>query len=183
MQVKRLMEGTDASNPDEEYVPPELSIKTKLDDNLNYIPSRKSLLKRMSKTKILNINNEYTPETSTEIKSPLSDCTTYIPNSISALKKKKRTHDIYEPPGLPTDLSDEYVPTSKSSSIKIDEYEPDFGTTEVDPSISYIPSSKKIINSDENQEYVPLRKKIRKEHEQKKLVTKKKCLSNVKREI
>ncbi|XP_015110671.2 uncharacterized protein LOC107036922 [Diachasma alloeum] len=201
-KVRRLMEGND-----EEYVPPEGPNRLKAQEDLQYVPSRKSFLKRMrseksspadapnrsetpnrspyvpnsvsslrkkskhemyepsgtsslppavteayvpsSKGSAINCD-EYTPTSGAK----LTEDTAYVPISLASLKKKSR-HEMYEPwegTSLSSEVAEAYVPSSKGSSTRIEEYEPDFSTMSVDPDVVYVPSAKKIMGEEISEE-------------------------------
>ncbi|XP_043273233.1 uncharacterized protein [Venturia canescens] len=126
----------------EEYVPPELPSATKVSANLDYVPSRKSMLLRM---RAVEDSNKYTPTNRSRSSSGANvhnSEVNYIPNSIKSLGKV--VHESYDPcaaSNLSTDLSEAYVPSSKGVKTKIEEYQPDFASKTMKFDDSYVPSA------------------------------------------
>lgn len=185
MKVQRLMEGIESSP--EEYVPPELPNQTKVDVDLKYVPSRKSILKRMRQARHFNAN-EYTPTSTSKSNCLINDNDEiYVPNPITSIKQNN--HETYEPSGitnLPNNISETYIPSSKGLNNNIiEEYQPDFATKTMKFDNSYVPSSKK--HSDTTQNVNVKKKNIRKEriaHDQRQQLTKKAfSTSKTKREL
>ncbi|KAK0088357.1 hypothetical protein PV325_012255 [Microctonus aethiopoides] len=182
MKLQRLLEGIESSP--EEYVPSELPHRTKNRDNLKYVPSRKSFLKRMRQSPDSN-SNEYTPISGSKRNSLSSseyNTTSYIPNSVPKLEE--RIDEKYDPcsmSNLSSELSEAYVPSSKGSSTVIQEYEPDFGTKLIKFDDSYVPSSKIPVEISKNNF---VKKKIRREKRntknQMQSISKKSLINNTK---
>ncbi|XP_063985957.1 uncharacterized protein LOC135167041 isoform X2 [Diachasmimorpha longicaudata] len=128
-KVRRLMEGND-----EEYVPPEVPNHLKTQEDLQYVPSRKSFLKQIKSEKS-------TPDdASDELAIPNKD--SYVPNTVSNLRKQSK-HEMYEPVGassLSPTVTEAYVPSSRGCAISCEEYTPSSGSKLADDT-AYVPNS------------------------------------------
>lgn len=124
---------TEAAENDalEEYVPDAPTAK-KLCADLNYIPSRKSMLETIQVS-----SNEYSPMVSDN--KSIADVVRYVPNSIDL---SKISYETYEPSTtIATNHSEEYIPNSKGIKASVEEYHPDFTSKLMKFDDSYVPSS------------------------------------------
>ncbi|XP_029042175.2 uncharacterized protein LOC114875724 [Osmia bicornis bicornis] len=120
----------------EEYVPDTPTTK-KLCANLNYIPSRKSMLEQIQLS-----SNEYSPTVSDN--KSIAEVVRYVPNSVDS---SKVSYETYEPSATNvTDHSEEYIPNSKGIKASVEEYHPDFTSKLMKFDNSYIPSSVHLTN-------------------------------------
>ncbi|XP_034940994.1 uncharacterized protein [Chelonus insularis] len=161
-KIQRLMGEEDPYHP-EEYVPTDLVNKQKIQEDLKYVPSRKSLLRQLKQSNESN-SNEYSPPLTIKQSLSIKDEVGYVPNPISSLEKVK--HDVYDPCGvnsLPRELSEAYIPSSKSSNSVVEEYQPNFPTKAMQFDDSYVPSLKKSIDQTKNKDIG--KKRSRKENE------------------
>lgn len=118
----------------EEYVPDGRS-----EPKVGYVPSRKSTLEYLQQ---VENSNEYVPSV---INDDGATAALYVPNSVP---KAGGNVEIYEPSSLARDSKtsrDEYIPNSKGSRKKVDEYQPDFTSKSMKFDDSYVPSSSKRI--------------------------------------
>ncbi|KAG7202605.1 hypothetical protein KM043_009795 [Ampulex compressa] len=133
---RHLKSENSRNNTLEEYVPGVLTAK-RICPDLNYIPSRKSILESMQLP-----SNEYTPTFSSA--DGLTDNIEYIPNSA---KSTEIASQAYEPAlMLPVKLSEEYIPNSKNIKASVEKYQPDFTSKSMKFNDSYVPSSVDFIN-------------------------------------
>ncbi|XP_011301919.1 uncharacterized protein [Fopius arisanus] len=114
---------------DEEYVPPDIENSQSSQKDLQYVPSRKSLLKQMRSD---------TPGESSPNTPEISSKNAYVPNAV----KKKSKHEMYEPSGtssLSPGITEAYVPTSKGCPVNCDEYTPTSGS-KLTEETAYVPN-------------------------------------------